>query len=301
MFSLAASYMSLLCHLQVCASFPFHQHPHFCALIGLQQEPRLPHLAVDSQPLRSYHTLPQHTHTNGSPLPTPVLSLGTMPLMPLPNNSIVTKLPAARQRYPHPFRSAEDIMAEKQPQEPQLDSVIEVFPQHQRRTILFSRAPNHSRTIQRRSIRSSGDGSDQIQILSAPQMARAVFSTQKGFGYSAGAHAATASQKQDYPVIPTRPPLRPTNPFGIVSNKSDDSMSSVWDEKIPFTNERDLTSLPPPSTRDWRECVSCAYLGLLKFIRAGLLTSQHLFTMLTASLTGIFIQPSEHHIETFLA
>ncbi|KXS96988.1 hypothetical protein AC578_5550 [Pseudocercospora eumusae] len=147
-----------------------------------------------------------------------------MPLMPFSDSSIVTKpQPTATQRrppHPHPLRSdrsSENVLAQQSSQ-PNTIHGLNPF----RTTINFSRTYLPRRTIRRRSMYAG-------ETFSSPKMAAPVFPAEESFGYASGTYEQ--SQRKDYPVIPTRPPLRPTVSFGSVSVATFTSHDSIWEEE----------------------------------------------------------------------
>ncbi|KAF7194741.1 hypothetical protein HII31_04003, partial [Pseudocercospora fuligena] len=201
---------------------------NFSTLIGLQQYQH-------NHSLDFSHTITIHTttisHTNlailhGSPLSAPILPTGTMPLMPFSDSSLITKPQptATQQRPPHPHplrshRSSENVLAQQSSQ-PNTINDLNPF----RTTINFSRTYLPRR---RRSMDATSFGSR--ETFSSPKMAAAVLSTEERFGYASRTYEQ--QQRKDYPVIPTRPPLRPTVSFGSVSVATFTSHDSIWKEK----------------------------------------------------------------------
>ncbi|EME84988.1 uncharacterized protein MYCFIDRAFT_83037 [Pseudocercospora fijiensis CIRAD86] len=158
-----------------------------------------------------------------------------MPLMPFSDSTLIAKpQPTATPRPPHPHplrshRSSENFLAQQSSQPNTLND-LDPF----RTTINFSRAYLPRRTLRRRSRHVSFSG----ETFPSPQMASAVFSTEERLGYSSGTYEQQQQQRKDYPVIPTRPPLRPTVSFGSVSVATFTSHDSIWEEKVAIENLR---------------------------------------------------------------
>ncbi|KXT17019.1 hypothetical protein AC579_4337 [Pseudocercospora musae] len=228
-------------------------HAHWSATVSKRNH------SLDFNLTTTIHATISHTYSstiNGSPLSTTILPTGTMPLMPFSDSSLITKpQPTATQQrrppHPHPLRShrsSENILAQQSSQ-PNTISDFNPF----RTTINFSRTYLPTRTMRRGSV----DASSSRETFTSPKMAAAVFPTEKRFCYA----SRTYEQRNDYPVIPIRPPLRPTVSFGSASVATFTSHDSIWEEK-----NRAATNDPPHPKK--RGCLG-AFSSLISSCRGG--------------------------------
>lgn len=183
--------------------------------------------------------------SNGPSLPASVLSTRTMPIVPVSDDASsdynCTSAPPSppSKSHPHPLRShsSENLHCHKRTK-----SVRSVQTKHSSQSSVASRPDSCISRPNRGSIYGAGgDGSYEIiEDYEAPPpmpspihpaFRRSVSSTER-FGDAAVPRSPGTNAVKDYPVVSSRPPLKPTISFGGESRMSYYSLaSSAMDEK----------------------------------------------------------------------
>lgn len=152
---------------------------------------------------------------HGSPLPSTFIPTGSLPTMPLSIN-------VGNNEHPHPLRS-HDIMAQHQ------STAMPRYPS----PLIISRSGGFDESGRRPSIRTVGNCTNSIDAGRGDQQVTPLTTKPHSLEARLSNTAGTSSPSTaDYPVVPVRPPLRPTISFEGVSKLSIYSdESSIYQHK----------------------------------------------------------------------
>lgn len=192
---------------------------------------------------------------HGSPLPSTFIPTGSLPIMPLSIN-------VDNNEHPHPLRS-HDIMAQHE------STAMPRYPS----PLIISRSGGIGERGRRPSIRTVGNCTNPIDAGRRDQQVTTLTTQPHSSEARLGNTASTSSPSTaDYPVVPVRPPLRPTISFGGVSKLSMYSdESSIYHHKaatvtVTSFDEDDEGPTPKKGNGRWRFYVCHACICLVNFM-----------------------------------
>lgn len=201
-----------------------------------------------------------------------IFPAGTMHVMPITNSAIVTFDSNTRdihiQQHPHPLRShnsSKDILAEQlsdfyiTQQQPNKSTTTNIS------SISSGRKPSHHR---RSSARSSIDASE-FQVKEIPSSIHRPETRFRNDTHKSSSRSVKnfSLPSRDYPVIPVRPPLRPTVSFGAISHHSYDSTSPIvektFDKGMIYEKRASMEGkdIKPALSHKLHSCLTCCFSG----------------------------------------
>lgn len=222
--------------------------------------------ATTSHPITPQTSTKLEQLTHGSPVSEIIFPAGTMHVMPITDSAIVTINSNTsdiriQQQHPHPLRShnsSTDILAkqlcnihttQQQPNPPTTDMRSGARkPRHQ-----------HRRSIARTSIDTS---EFQVKDIPSPTYPRQPSPRFRNDTYQSPATNFSLPIR-DYPIIPVRPPLRPTVSFGAISHHSYDSSSPIMEKTMTYEKRMSMEGrdIKPALSQKIHSCFSCCFGG----------------------------------------